>query len=133
MDAIQRTASFPGLASLGLFPQAWSVLAEHGSLCLESSKCGTVYKLRFRIAGKQQSRYVGKRPGFVEQIRQELAQLQAAAKSQSRLRNLEREAKQCIRNTIRQIEPLLPLAGRAFHGRAIRRRRHGKTRVDVVD
>jgi hypothetical protein len=130
---VQGIGSYPGLASLGLSPEAWNALAEKGNLCAETGKCGTVYKIRFRMSGRQQSRYVGKRPGFVEQIRHELAQLQGAARSQERLQRLERQAKRCIRKTIRQIETLLPGAGRAFHGRSIRRQRHGRMSVDVVE
>ena len=127
MDSLWSVGLFPGLASLGLCPEAWDTLSEQGSLCAESGKTGSVYKLRFRLGGRQQSRYVGKSPGFVKQIRRELAQLQAATRSHERLRRMIRETTQCIRKTKRQLEPLLPITGRVFHGRAIRRRRHGET------
>jgi hypothetical protein len=85
------------------------------------------------MGGKQQSRYVGLSLGFVDQVRRELAQLQADTRSKKRLRRLIHEAKQCLRRTKRQLEPLLPMAGRVFHGRAIRRPRHGKASIDVVE
>jgi hypothetical protein len=126
MGSIYTMAWFPGLASLGLCPEAWNTLAVQGSLCAESGKAGAVYKLRFRMGGRQQSRYVGKSSGFVEQIRHELTQLQAARRSQGRRRRLIGDAKQCLRRTKRELEPLLPMAGCAFHGRMIRRRRPTK-------
>lgn len=130
--SVQRRVSFPGLASLGLCPEAWNALAEQGSLCAESSQNGSVCKLRFRMDGRQQSRYVGKSSGFIAQIRHELSQLQAATRSQERLRRLVRQAKQCLNRTKRQIQPLLPIAGRVFHGRAIRRQRNSETSADVI-
>jgi len=107
MDSVRKTALFPGLASLGLCPEAWNALAEQGSLCAEACRAGSVYKLRFRLGGKQQSRYVGKRPGFIDLIRHELARVQAESRSRQRLRRLLREARQCLRRTKRQVEPLL--------------------------
>ena len=129
MNASRKMVLFPGLASLNLCPEAWDVLATQGSLCAEGCRTGEVYKLRFRLGGKQQSRYVGKSPRFVEQIRRELAQLQAERRSRKRTRRLVREAKQCLRRTQRQLEPLLSMSGRVFHGRAIRRQRQRSKRV----
>ena len=123
MNRSWRTVMFPGLASLDLSPEAWEVLEHQGSLCAEASRAGKVYKLRFRLDGKQQARYVGKNDGFVDQIRRELAQLQAERRSRQRMRRLDQMAKQCLRSTQRQLEPLLPMSGRAFHGRAIRRQK----------
>lgn len=120
-------ASFPGLASLGLTPEAWETLVHRGNLCAESGRTGTVYKLRYRIEGKQRSRYVGKVPEFVAQIRRELTELQADTRSRTRLRQLEEEALQCLRTTKQLLTPLLPAAGRVFHGRAIRRQRRNET------
>jgi hypothetical protein len=126
-------AWFPGLASLGLSAEAWEALAKQGSLCADRCQTGSPCKLRFRLRGRQQSRYVGTSPGFVAQIRQELTQLQAETRSRKRLRPLLREARQCLQRTKRQLQPLLSLSGRVFHGRAIRRRRRGDTCVDVVE
>lgn len=129
MELQSTSASFPGLASLGLLREAWETLVHQGSLCAENGRTGTVHKLRFRMDGKQHSRYVGKAPDFVEQIRRELTELQAGARSRNRLRQLEKEALQRLRVTKQQLEPLLAGAGRVFHGRAIRRQRQNETGV----
>ena len=125
---------FPGLASLGLSWQAWDALAKQGSLCAESSANEHVFKLRFRMDGRQHSRCVGKEEGFIQQIRRELTQLQADARRQKQLRRLVREAKQCIRKTKHQLAPLLSATGHAFHGMAIRRQRrsHIGTNAKVI-
>jgi hypothetical protein len=70
---------------------------------------------------------------FVDQVQRELAKLQATTRLRRRLRPLVREARRRLRRTKRQLEPLLQRAGRAFHGRAIRRRRHGENNVCRVD
>ncbi len=133
MDSVRKPALFPGLASLGLCPEAWDALAEQGSLCAEAGRAGPVYKLRFRLGGKQQARYVGRKPAFIALIRHELVRLQAESRSRQRLRRLLREAKQCLRKTKRQVEPSLARSGHVFHGRAIRRQRHGGDHICVVD
>ena len=94
-----------------------------------SSPNGAVCKLRFRVGGKQHSRYVGKKPTFIALIERELAQLQSESRATKRLRRLEREAMDRLRRTKKQLEPLLSRAGRVFHGRAIRRQRHEPNRV----
>jgi hypothetical protein len=133
MDLLEKTVSFPALASLDLCPEAWDALQRQGSLCAERCGTGVVYKLRFRLDGRQQSRYVGKKKAFVDQIERELAELQADTRLRRRLRPLVREARRRLRRTKCHVEPLLERAGRAFHGRAIRRRRHNGNRTYVVD
>ena len=118
-----KIASFPALASLALSREQLAALARQGSLYAETSRQGKhYYKLRFRVGAKQHVRYVGSSPQFIALVQAEVAQLQARTRSASQLQRLIREANECLRRTKRQLQPLLPLAGRCFHGREIRRR-----------
>ena len=115
---------FPALSALGLSAEQLDALAEQGSLCAEVRGQGkTYYRLRFRMGTKQYTRYVGNHEGFVDQVRRELMLLQAKTHSRRELRRLADEARRIVRNTKCLLEPLLPSAGRSFHGCAIRRRR----------
>lgn len=126
---------FPSLKSLGLSAEQLDLLAENGSLCREERGEGrTYYRLRFREAGKQYTRYVGNEQGFVEQVRRELLLLQAKRNSRQEMRRLADKARQVARGTKRMLEPLLPTVGRTFHGVAIRRRRTNRSnRVVCLD
>jgi hypothetical protein len=132
-ESHRRTAGFPALASLGLGGEHLAALARQGSLHAEDSSRGEpCYKLRFRMGSKQHVRYVGSSPGFVAQVQRELTRLQADTRSAQQLRRLIREANECLRRTKHQLKPLLPLAGRCFHGREIRRRPPGQNDMRAV-
>jgi hypothetical protein len=82
------------------------------------------FKLRFRRAGKQCVRYVN----FcqVSAVRVELDQLQAPTRLKRKLAVATRDAQQVLRQTKRNLQPLLESHGFGFHGLAIRRRRRSK-------
>jgi hypothetical protein len=124
--------SYPALTALGLDREQLVALARQGNLHAERSGAGRCYwKLRFRVAGRQCVRYIGNHPGFVDQVRGELMRLQAPAKSRHHLRRLVRTANECLRKTQEQLKPFLPLAGRCFHGREIRRQTEDGDARDV--
>ena len=115
--------SFPALASLGLSREHIEALALQGKLRAEDSSQGKYYyKLRFRVGSRQLVRYVGNNPQFIDQVQRELTRLQTRARSCRYLHRLIREANKCLRRTKHQLKLLLPLTGRVFHGREIRRR-----------
>jgi hypothetical protein len=120
-----RKLPLPALNALGLHTEHLTALAKNGSLCAEVRDHGRVYyRLRFRMGTKQQhTRYVGNAPEFVEQVRGELKLLQAKERARRGLRQLAEEARRIAQDTKHLLEPLLPSAGRVFHGCAIRRRR----------
>ena len=123
MESGPKPALFPALAALGLGREQLAALAKQGSLRAEG--CGPrkrYYKLRFRIGSRQHVRYVGNNPEFVDLVRRELTGLQAQAKACRQLHCLMREANACLRRTKHQLTLVLPLAGRVFRGREIRRR-----------
>jgi hypothetical protein len=95
----------------------WRTLHAEGS-----GQRNRYYKLRFRMDSKQHVRYVGNNPEFVDQVQRELTRLQSRTRSHRQLHALIQEANKCLRRTKEQLRPLLPLAGRCFHGREIRRR-----------
>ena len=115
---------FSALASLGLGREEMAALAKQGSVRAEDCGQGRVYyRLRFRVGCRQCVRYVGNSPGFAEQIRHELRQLQARTRSRRQLRVLVQEARKRLRKAKHRLEPMLPSVGRVFHGRSIRQPR----------
>jgi hypothetical protein len=126
------TLSFPTLLALGLSAEQLAILARNGSLRAENRGQGKAYyRLRFRKGTKQCTCYVGKQMEFVDQVREELKRLQGKIQSRRQLRRLAKEARVLARNTKCLLEPLLPDAGRVFHGRAIRRRRLNRSDRDI--
>ena len=122
MESMRRTSQFPALTSLGVTGDDLAALARQGTLRAEQSSPGKYYyKLRFRVGSKQQVRYVGNQPGFVEQVRGELTRLQMRRRSNRQLHRLLREANECLRQTKRRLKPVLSRAGLCFYGREIRR------------
>jgi hypothetical protein len=119
-DRRPKAGYYPALRSLALSQQHLEALAKQGSLSAEGSK--GYFKLRFRMGSQQQVRYVGGNSDFVALVEKELAALQARTRSCRELCRLMAEARRRLRATKRQLEPWLPLAGRSFHGREIRRR-----------
>lgn len=130
MVAIKTTpqrAVYPALASLGLDEIQFAALASQGTLNAEGPPGDKrTFKLRFRVGSKQCARYVGKCVGFVEQIRCELGELQRGSKSDRELRRLADQAKACLRQTCRDLDPVLHSVGYHLHGRQIRRRREDR-------
>jgi hypothetical protein len=82
---------------------------------------GPYFKLKFRVAGRQRVLYLGADATFVDRIRRELAQLQAARRADRKLARLTKEAHGVVRRSKQQLEMHLRRAGLKFHGRAIRR------------
>lgn len=97
-------------------------LRSNGFVCSEERSYCQVYKLRFRVAGRQRVRYVGS-AAAADQIRQELAVWQAGTRAKRALRQAQHEARRAIRQIKPYLAPLVQAAGLKFHGRAIRRPR----------
>ena len=93
------------------------MLAEQGSLCAEAHGQGRAYyRLRFPYGDKATHSLRRESQGFVDQVRTELTLLQARTHSRRELRRLADEARRIAKNTKCLLEPLLPSAGRVFHG-----------------
>jgi hypothetical protein len=108
------------IVRLGLNAEELAALKEQGFVSCESRRGQVLFKLRFRINGKQRACYLGKDMAVVEQTQQWLAEAQAIRKTKIKLGQLAREAGQKLRNCKKELSPLLAEAGYRFHGLSIR-------------
>jgi hypothetical protein len=119
-----RIQDFPALASLRLGDEDLRILTQQGFLSREIRRGKAYFKLRFRRGRHQHVKYVG--AGQITAVRAELNKLQAAACLKRKLAAVTRDAQQTLRQTKRNLQPVLESHGFAFHGLAIRRRRRNK-------
>lgn len=101
-----------------------SAMLSSGCVCAEArGRRSTIYKLRFRCAGRQVVRYLGADSGFAEYVRSRLRMFQRPRRCQRELRQRARQARRLLKDTKAGMAPLLESEGYRFHGLAIRRRR----------
>jgi hypothetical protein len=81
----------------------------------------TLYKLRFRVAGRQRVRYLGTDAAAAAAIARELAGLHVQRWLARRGRCLRRQARRLLRQARHRLGPLLLARGYRFHGLTIRR------------
>ena len=113
--------SLPGLARLRLTEEHLRSLRRQGFVCQEDRGRERIYfKLRFRHAGRQVVRYIGKDPALAGQIQAELEELQQVKRLNCKLARLQRRARKTLRDSKARLVPILDGAGFAFHGLAIR-------------
>ncbi len=112
------------LARIGLTAEEVTALERQGFVSAESRgrKC-TVYKLRFRIGGRQRVRYVGTDPVLADAAREALHCLQKGRLTERELRSLTSEANRLLRESKSRLLPFAEAAGYRFHGRALRQTR----------
>src|SRR5258708_2065497 len=97
-----------GLADVRLTEQERASLARQGFVATELRGQGRpCFKLRFRSAGRQRVRYLGKDPQTARAIARELVGLQAARRVQLRLRRLSHQARLRLRQAKQALQPLL--------------------------
>lgn len=119
-----------GLARLSLTVAERTALARQGSVSAESRhRNGTVFKLRFRLDGRQIVRYLGTDPAAAAAVRRELDQLQNAVRTRAMSRRLVRSARKVLRDNKQALRPEAERAGFHFHGHAVRRRRRADCAV----
>lgn len=87
-----------------------------GSACL-------VYKLRFRMGGRQRVRYLGVDADFVGAVREALRDLQRQRDAQRNLRRLAVRARALLRELKPRIAADAEREGYHFHGLALRKGR----------
>jgi hypothetical protein len=124
LDAAESTNGC-ALDQLRLSPADLAALSLRGTVRPEIGYRGfVIYKLRFRVDGKQRVKYLGKDPDFAAAVEAELRELQFE-RNRRRYRRANRSAAiQSLRTFKRLVEPLLAEAGYHFHGYAIRRRKN---------
>ena len=126
-DQDQQVAPTTGgaLQALGFQAAEIAALRQNGTITAERRGRDTaIFKLRYRLAARQHVKYLGTDRRWIEQIRTELSDLQAAPRRSRRLRQLDAQARALLRATKRQLEAPLQQAGLKFHGRVIRRARN---------
>jgi hypothetical protein len=98
------------LKSLGLTSEELLTLSRQGTLFADAAGR---HRLRFRIDGRRRTKYVGTELPFIEQIRRELAYLQADVRRERRLSPQVRHARQCLRRIKSRVAP--PAIPLGFH------------------
>lgn len=83
----------------------------------------TIFKLRFRIHGKQRVKYLGSDIQRVAAIQLELDEVQKGRVFDRQFRDLNRLARELLKESKQRLLPLVNGTGLTFHGRAIRRTR----------
>jgi hypothetical protein len=128
-QAIQAVVDAPAaLNQLRLTPAEMAALQKQGFVAAEMRGRRTIiYKLRFRVDGRQHVRYLGNDVAFVAAVQCALQIHQRGHELRSELRALTRDAAQLLRGTKRQLTPHLKQAGFVFHGRAVRQKRRKVT------
>ena len=82
-----------------------------------------IYKLRFRLAGRQRVYYLGTDLEYVAEVRDFLCALQGRRRLARRLEARNKAVRQLLRNIKPRLAQHLAESGYRLHGRALRRRR----------
>jgi hypothetical protein len=119
-----REAAQRCLTELGLTAADQAALARQGFISREvRGRRMAVYKLRFRVDGRQRVHFLGTEAGRVRRIEEALRVLQDDRRLERTLGRLHREVAVLLRKSKRRLAASLAAAGYRFHGRAIRRPR----------
>ena len=114
---------FPALVQLGLTPTEFEAIKTQGHVSHERRGNRQVFKLRFRVDGKQCVRYVASDPGRALEVARELAALQHGRQTDLALYRTTKRAAQMLRESKKKLEPILAEHGLHFYGYEVRRRR----------
>ena len=129
---VDRSTSI--LVRVGLTAEEITAVKRQGvvSAELRGRKC-TVFKLRFRIDGRQRAKYLGTGAALADTVREALRRLQKSKWIDQNLQALVREANRLLRESKSQLLPFADAAGYRFHGRTLRRpRRPDPTKTSVT-
>ena len=121
------------LARIGLTAAEITAIKRQGFVSAESRgpKC-TVYKLRFRVAGRQRVKYVGTDPLVADAVREELQRLQKSKHTQRNLQALIGQANRLLRESKSELLTDAKQAGYHFHGQSLRRPRRPASTSSVL-
>ena len=111
------------LVRLGLTAAELETLRRQGSVSRERRGRRRLYKLRFRVDGRQVTRYVGTDEGKAAEVRQGLHEWQGERHLDLELGRLARQAGRELRRAKRKLEEQMVERGLGFHGLAVRRPR----------
>jgi hypothetical protein len=115
---------FPLLNRLALSDEELAALTRQGFIRGEKRGTKRVFRLRFRVHGRQRVRYVS--PRDADALEAELASWQRQVRARRRLSVLATVARRLLRHRRSTLAPLLAASGYHFHGHQIRRCRNAK-------
>jgi hypothetical protein len=116
--------AFPLLNRLTLSDEELVVLTRQGFITSERRGRKTLFRLRYRVHGRQRVRYVS--PRDASALEAELGKLQKRVRARRRLNVLAALARQVLRQRRSTLAPLLESRGCHFHGYQVRRYRNTK-------
>lgn len=122
--AISAETLTNALSRLNLTDDQMAALSTQGFVARER-RCGRrdIFKLRFRIEGKQVVRSLGTSPANAASVALAVRVLQRTMRVQRELRKLEEELRRYLKATKKLLRPAVDLAGYRFHGMCVRRTR----------
>lgn len=93
-----------------------------------------IYKLRFRLGGRQRVRYLGTNQEEADDVERLVQALQSGRRIKKQLRELDHEVTEKLKTLKQRLSPFLDRAGLKFHGLAIRlpRARSPETAKPVI-
>ena len=113
----------PALRRLQLPDQALAALRTQGFVPPEPHGRKRIYKLRFRLDGRQHVRFLGDDEELARTVQEELRVLQRETRNQRQFADLRRRTRRILRQSKSALEGLLEEHGFHYHGQAIRKRR----------
>jgi len=123
-DTHPASRSLVILDQLGLTPEECDSLRRQGFVAAERrGPACVVFKLRFRMRGRQVVRYLGTDPEWADTVRRALSAWQSPQHAQRLLRRTERDSRRLLRSVKPRLIQAVEAAGLKFHGRQIRRPR----------
>lgn len=122
------------LAALGLKTEEIAALRQQGFVACEARAGRVIYKLRFRLRGRQRVRYLGTDPARADGVERLIQAIQSGRRFKKQLRELDHEVTEKLKNLKQRLSPFLDRAGLKFHGLAIRlpRARSPETTKPVI-
>jgi hypothetical protein len=123
-EQVKRDDEVPAaLAGLKLETRELQALRHQGFVSRERRGSCSVYRLRFRVDGRQVTRYVGTDAEKAAEVQQSLAEWQAKRCRDLELGRLAREAGRELKRAKRQLTGPLARRGFEFHGLRVRQAR----------
>ncbi len=123
-EDVKRTDRVPpALARLRLEQEALEALRRGGFVARQHRRGRVYFRLRFRVGGRQVTRYLGSDPQVAAQVERALEQWQQARRLDLELGRLAREANRKLRRAKQQLMPEVRTYGLYFHGLSVRRKR----------
>src|SRR3954462_11281945 len=113
--------AFPILYRFALSAEEIGALTRQGAIRSEKRGGKTIFRLRYRVDGRQHVRYIS--PNNAAALEAELRLLQKRVRACRYLNSLAALARQALRDRRLTLTPILQARGCHFHGHQIRRRR----------